>query len=170
MELTHEKYVSIEYDTWINKYKPMEDAFSTLKKEYYELSKSKKIRIFINWTALDHKFEREIGAVDLFFDDSALKEHSLSIPDRAAFRKAIHDVVKSDWYSYSAKKELILIEDLKSQMDTLEKKREELKKIHYERIAEDKVINEKREALKKEMAAIVLPRFFNWLIKLFSKK
>lgn len=69
-KLNDEKYISIEYETWKNKYLPLEETVEKLKKELETEKKNKTITINLGTASLFHSYRRHSYNYD--FEDKVI--------------------------------------------------------------------------------------------------
>lgn len=160
---TDEKYVSIEYSTWEKKYKPMEETNNQLRKELQE--EKEKHEITVNLSFYEHHCRNyfRIGYIDAktgFFKG----DRDVDIMIIKTMKKLL-----SSWGQNEPKKVLVTYEEFEQNQKairTLEHQKEEL--LYSQRNIREQMdeLEKERQALRKERAALVLPRFLSRLFNI----
>jgi hypothetical protein len=149
-EISEEKYVSIEFNTWNNRYKPMEEDNQRLRQQVKELTENN-IRVFIylasDYRSMGPMSSRSVGYLEV---KTQFDGNIFSWEDRKKMEVVVNDGVTEAIYNSHSKDWYIGREEAESRID----KMANLIK-HYDKIV---------EANKQHIAGI--PKFIKWLFKI----
>ena len=138
-----EKYISIEYETWLNKYKPMEQEIVKLKAALGKERNSKDGTLYIQTNMGWHGgAKHHIGTINFSVKDAP----KIDIPNRVM----IVDMVKDILRSFPASANFVEKEYLQEHLRKVEKKQQEI-------FAAEHRIEERLKNIGK---------FWRWLLKL----
>ena len=180
---TDEKFISIEYDKWVKKYQPMENQIVQLKNEIEELKNQHTIKVELEWNAdrstmmFDHNYGdprynrvKQIGTIDpkvrywTNLEQLVTPEFIKDIRDRV-------DGILRAGYEYAPGGVQLRQFVLRNDHD---KAVRELKLLESQKSKSQEAINKTMQLLREEIhtlelerKAIILPRFFKWLQKVF---
>lgn len=165
---TEEKFISIEYKTWLEKYKPLEEKNIELEKELQREKAKHLIRVSLYWYALgsynpkgqDH----EIGVIDI----CGISGGCFTKNDKAFHiaTKAVTDLLTTLPGAY---RHVFVTRDALN-----EKKKEcELQEATLKLLTEKyegfhETIIKEMTLLEKERKSLMLPKFFNWICKILG--
>jgi hypothetical protein len=156
-KLTHEKYVSIDYDLWENHYKLLEERNKILTQQLEEEIEKKKLTITLSLHRhyRDYKYQEQIGTINM---DMAGSYEVLMDYDRERVFRNIQSDLLSVPRGHFEKITLLTTDDLK----TWEFKNEEEQKVKLEILTKregkiEHLIQQNYEKYKK------IPTFVRWL-------
>lgn len=163
---TDEKFISIEYDTWINKYKPMEEQLKTQSERIKQLEKQNKISVIVSWRQFYYEYQTDIGTIDINIESS---HPQVTVKHKDAIKNTVDAALKGYGSSGPVNRRFITTDDLKE----YEKQFERAKKLEEKLIKEDQDLQMEitrlkyeRKAFEKDKAAIRLPKFLSKFFKL----
>lgn len=161
---TDEKFISIEYDVWFNKYKPMEEKVARQEKLITELESKNIVKVLLIWKQHSrYEHQTELGTIDTIIQSTH--------PHFTNFHK---DVVKNSVeallkHEFGTEKNFVTTEQLREYMkkfDKLDAVEKQLNRRSGEFLKEVEKQKEERRQLEKDKAAIRLPKFLSKLFKL----
>lgn len=105
---TDEKFISIEYETWVNKYLPMEEENESLKRKV-EASEIQ-VNIVLKNAGYNYSYDRRIGFIDI----EIKKGWNVKIDNFSEVENKIRDLIQlyKPYSIVSAKEEISKYEEL----------------------------------------------------------
>lgn len=158
--INDEKFISIKYDTWKNKYLPMEEENNKLKRKIQELEESKKYKLIFDLKYIptyyevypnhhrlyDMGREHEVGAITFHEASSnifSLEVHNKEILEQCLTRTSVDMIISRSVF-------LELEEQLKIKAD----------RFHVERRKYQEMFTDNKLLIKK------IPKWLRWLYKI----
>jgi hypothetical protein len=144
--MDHEKYISIEYNIWETKYKPMEQELEQLKKDYNEEKRSKTVIVSVKRDSLWYSgYPKSIGTVDIKISSNNHSEEIKTIIKE--IRQEIGNLTCEPNFRMSSNLKYLTCQEAKDFIDNIEIKTDEYRKL----------INDNIERYKK------IPKFIRWI-------
>lgn len=153
MNNTEEKFISIPYSVWNNKYKPMEEELARVKAELDKEIESKKHYVYLKTARFS--FQKPIYMADqtmkscvAYFDIDTEKMEELSdIPEMDKLKAIINGKLEENFYELYSKKPIVY---------TQEEGKDVIKELINKDIALNKTLNKINS----------LPRIVKWLFNI----
>lgn len=166
---TDEKFVTIEFNTWKNKYEPMEYENRSLTNQIKDLEAQRRVTVYLAWNSNAKEWgdrRRELGTFETQIEYSTPLQQLITPTFKRELNNAVKEILRNDWgFNTSGERVFVVQEDYNKVINQLK----ELEKSKSER---QESINKSLEKLREEYTklqferkAIILPRFVKWIQK-----